>query len=215
MVIDEQRLESLTIEWIIQQVRARRRMKDTLPIEGAMTVPLEWAESLANVYAGMPPADAPPPVRPTAEARRWERYEECLRYLHEHPAEPMGANETRPPGFFEGWQTAVSMIWFQFELMSRGEGFPESDSVMGPVVSKATGYPPRPDYGELAQAIRDIADRDAEPLAYKEKAVTARQWECVYCYARGESAGKVNHAVDCLWLQAVQLAARLPPEGTQ
>jgi hypothetical protein len=61
MATDERRLESLAIEWIIQQVRARRRMKDTLPIEGAMTVPLEWAESLANVYEGVATEDARPP----------------------------------------------------------------------------------------------------------------------------------------------------------
>lgn len=61
MATDERRLESLAIEWIIQQVRARRRMKDTLPIEGAMTVPLEWAESLANIYEGMAIDDTRPP----------------------------------------------------------------------------------------------------------------------------------------------------------
>jgi hypothetical protein len=49
-MMDEERLEMLAVEWIVEQVRARRQMKDTLPIEGAMTVPLEWAESLIGFY---------------------------------------------------------------------------------------------------------------------------------------------------------------------
>jgi hypothetical protein len=60
MALSDERLESLALDWIITQIRARREMKNTLPIEGAMTVPLEWAESLANAYEQRPMPTPPP-----------------------------------------------------------------------------------------------------------------------------------------------------------
>lgn len=77
----------------------------------------------------------------TASDARWRSLYEVLAYMNDsaREAEAKAATDLERARL-SGWHAAIGQAWFQAELQSRAAGFPESDTLIGPIVSKACGF---------------------------------------------------------------------------